>query len=93
MAISSPDSTLRRATAPAAPPQADADASTHAHDGKIADAALLFDDDPLIRRFAPLFERIAHGAAARDRDRTLPYEPVEWLRAAGFTKPVSYTHL
>ncbi|VBF03642.1 acyl-CoA dehydrogenase family protein [Burkholderia pseudomallei] len=86
MAISSPDSTLRRATAPAAPPQADADASTHAHDGKIADAALLFDDDPLIRRFAPLFERIAHGAAARDRDRALPYEPVEWLRAAGFTK-------
>ncbi|WP_323120211.1 acyl-CoA dehydrogenase family protein [Burkholderia alba] len=52
----------------------------------LADAALLFGDDPLIARFAPVFERIAQGAVARDRDRALPDEPVEWLRAAGFTK-------
>jgi alkylation response protein AidB-like acyl-CoA dehydrogenase len=35
--------------------------------------------------FADLFERIAEGAVARERERVLPYEPIAWLREAGFT--------
>jgi len=35
-------------------------------------------------RFAPLFAEIASGAAARDRDRELPWGAVRDLRAAGF---------
>lgn len=36
-------------------------------------------------RFAPVFARIAEGAAAREHQRQLAYEPIEWLREAGFT--------
>lgn len=35
--------------------------------------------------FGPLFERIADGAVARERERELPFEPIAWLRDAGFT--------
>lgn len=35
--------------------------------------------------FGPLFERIAAGAVARERERALPFEPIAWLRDAGFT--------
>lgn len=38
----------------------------------------------LTRRFQPVFDRIAQGALQRERDRTLAYEPVAWLREAGF---------
>lgn len=38
----------------------------------------------LRRRFAPIFERIAAGAADRDVQRTLPYEEIRELNAAGF---------
>jgi len=41
-------------------------------------------DEMLTRRFAPVFERIAEGAVAREADRRLPFEQVEWLREAGF---------
>jgi alkylation response protein AidB-like acyl-CoA dehydrogenase len=51
-----------------------------------ADAAQLFDDNALTRRFAPVFARIAQGAVHRERHRELAYEPVEWLREAGYTK-------
>uniref|UniRef100_E1TIB1 Acyl-CoA dehydrogenase domain-containing protein n=1 Tax=Burkholderia sp. (strain CCGE1003) TaxID=640512 RepID=E1TIB1_BURSG len=67
------------------------DAAPHA--AGIADAAQLFDDSPLTRRFAPVFERIAQGAVHRERHRELAYAPVEWLREAGYTKlrvPVEY---
>ncbi len=43
--------------------------------------------------FAPLFERIAAGAVAREVDRRLPYEEVGWLREAKFGAlrvPVEY---
>ncbi|MDQ1130553.1 acyl-CoA dehydrogenase family protein [Microbacterium sp. SORGH_AS_0888] len=40
-------------------------------------------DDELIARFAPLFARIAEGAAARERSRSLPHDEVAQLRAAG----------
>jgi alkylation response protein AidB-like acyl-CoA dehydrogenase len=52
----------------------------------IADAARLFGDDPLTRRFAPVFARIAEGAVQREQQRELAYEPVEWLREAGYTR-------
>ncbi|WP_025597627.1 acyl-CoA dehydrogenase family protein [Burkholderia sp. WSM2230] len=56
------------------------------HARGIADAAQLFDDSALTRRFAPVFERIAQGAVHRERQRELAYDPVEWLREAGYTK-------
>lgn len=41
-------------------------------------------DTDLAARFRPVFERIAAGAVERETARRLPYEEVEWLRAAGF---------
>src|SRR4051812_47231427 len=40
--------------------------------------------EELAARFRPVFARIAEGALAREQSRTLAYEPVEWLREAGF---------
>lgn len=34
--------------------------------------------------FAPIFERIATGAVDREVDRRLPYDEIDWLRAANF---------
>lgn len=42
------------------------------------------DYDALAARFRPVFARIAEGALERERTRTLPYAPVQWLREAGF---------
>lgn len=47
----------------------------------------------LAARFRPIFARIAEGAIARERARTLAFAEVEELRAAGFTTlriPVAY---
>jgi alkylation response protein AidB-like acyl-CoA dehydrogenase len=41
-------------------------------------------DEELTDRFAPVFARIADGAAGREAERRLPFEEVEWLREAGF---------
>ncbi|MGI4855617.1 MAG: acyl-CoA dehydrogenase family protein [Janthinobacterium lividum] len=38
----------------------------------------------LAARFRPIFQRIADGAVERERQRTLPREPIAWLKAAGF---------
>ena len=38
----------------------------------------------LAGRFRPLFTRIAEGALERERSRTLPSEPIKWLKEAGF---------
>ncbi|MCH7390908.1 acyl-CoA dehydrogenase family protein [Acinetobacter dispersus] len=35
-------------------------------------------------KFRPIFKRIAEGALAREKSRTLPYEPIQWLKQAGF---------
>ena len=35
-------------------------------------------------KFRPIFKRIGEGALAREKDRTLPYEPIQWLKQAGF---------
>jgi len=40
--------------------------------------------EELAARFRPIFARIAGGAVAREQTRTLAYEPVAWLREAGF---------
>lgn len=42
-------------------------------------------DAELDARFAPVFERIAAGSIAREQKRELAYEPVQWLKDAGFT--------
>lgn len=38
----------------------------------------------LAARFRPVFARIAEGAAEREVNRTLPLEPIRWLKEAGF---------
>lgn len=42
-------------------------------------------DYPLLAdRFRPIFQRIAAGARQRERDRSLPFEQIGWLKQAGF---------
>ncbi|MEC5318970.1 acyl-CoA dehydrogenase family protein [Brenneria populi subsp. brevivirga] len=38
----------------------------------------------LAARYRPIFARIAAGALERERARQLPYEPLRWLKEAGF---------
>ncbi|WP_297830967.1 acyl-CoA dehydrogenase family protein [Pseudomonas sp.] len=42
------------------------------------------DYETLAERFRPIFARIAEGAVERERNRTLPFEPIKWLKEAGF---------
>lgn len=42
------------------------------------------DYEALASRFRPIFSRIADTALDRERTRQLPYEPIQWLKAAGF---------
>lgn len=42
------------------------------------------DYESLAARFRPIFQRIAAGAIEREQSRTLPYEPIHWLKEAGF---------
>ncbi|WP_343553019.1 acyl-CoA dehydrogenase family protein [Pantoea sp.] len=42
------------------------------------------DYDALASHFRPIFARIAAGAVERERNRTLPYEAITWLKEAGF---------
>lgn len=47
----------------------------------------------LAERFRPIFARIAAGALEREQTRRLPFEPVKWLKEAGFGAvrvPVQY---
>jgi alkylation response protein AidB-like acyl-CoA dehydrogenase len=47
----------------------------------------------LAARFRPIFQRIAAGAVEREQSRALPYEPIQWLKQAGFGAvrvPVEY---
>ncbi len=49
--------------------------------------------EELAARFRPIFDRIAEGAVARERDRVLPFKEVDELRQAGFGAvrvPVEY---
>ena len=38
----------------------------------------------LAERFRPVFARIAEGVVERENTRTLPLEPLRWLKEAGF---------
>lgn len=42
------------------------------------------DYSALAARFRPVFARIADGAVEREVNRTLPLEPIRWLKEAGF---------
>jgi alkylation response protein AidB-like acyl-CoA dehydrogenase len=51
------------------------------------------DYEVLAVRFRPIFQRIAAGAVEREQTRSLPYEPIQWLKDAGFGAvrvPVEY---
>ena len=51
------------------------------------------DYEALANRFRPLFRKIAAGNVGREQARELPYEPVRWLKQAGFGAvrvPVEY---
>lgn len=42
------------------------------------------DYEALAAHFRPIFARIAEGTVARERERTLPHQPINWLKEAGF---------
>lgn len=51
------------------------------------------DYEALAQRFRPLFRQIAAGTVEREQARQLPYEPIRWLKQAGFGAvrvPVEY---
>ncbi|MER9934229.1 acyl-CoA dehydrogenase [Mesorhizobium sp. M0088] len=41
-------------------------------------------EDELVERFQPIFDRIAQGNVERERNRTFPFEQVQWLKDADF---------
>lgn len=42
------------------------------------------DYESLAQRFRPIFRQIAAGTLDREQARALPYEPIAWLKKAGF---------
>ncbi|MDE1164954.1 MAG: acyl-CoA dehydrogenase family protein [Pseudomonas sp.] len=42
------------------------------------------DYDTLANRFRPIFREIAAGTVEREKARALPFEQIQWLKAAGF---------
>lgn len=42
------------------------------------------DYETLATKFRRIFQRIADGAIEREKSRTLPHEPIQWLKEAGF---------
>ncbi|MDR7379365.1 alkylation response protein AidB-like acyl-CoA dehydrogenase [Rhodoferax ferrireducens] len=43
-----------------------------------------YDHPALAEKFRPIFQRIADTVLERERTRTLPFEPITWLKQAGF---------
>lgn len=41
-------------------------------------------EEALVARFKPIFDRIAEGNVERERNRLFPYEQVQWLKDADF---------
>lgn len=57
------------------------------------DLSLGSDYELLAQRFRPIFQKIADTALQREQQRELPYEPIQWLKQAGFGAvrvPVQY---
>ncbi|MDC4876226.1 monooxygenase [Acinetobacter baumannii] len=42
------------------------------------------DYEKLANKYRPIFNKIAAGVLQRERDRILPFEPIQWLKQAGF---------
>jgi alkylation response protein AidB-like acyl-CoA dehydrogenase len=42
------------------------------------------DYEQIAAKFRPIFQRVADGALEREQNRELPYEPIQWLKEAGF---------
>ncbi|WP_368620649.1 acyl-CoA dehydrogenase family protein [Paraburkholderia sp. BR13444] len=42
------------------------------------------DYEQLSARFRPIFQKIADGTLDREQRRALPYDPIKWLKEAGF---------
>ncbi len=40
------------------------------------------DYEKVANRFRPIFEKIAQGAIQREKERILPFEPIQWLKEA-----------
>ncbi len=38
------------------------------------------DYEKVASRFRPVFEKIAQGAIQREKERILPFEPIQWLK-------------
>ncbi|MFU8927601.1 acyl-CoA dehydrogenase family protein [Acinetobacter puyangensis] len=38
----------------------------------------------LAQKYRPIFDQIADGALQREKERILPFEPIQWLKQAGF---------
>lgn len=54
------------------------------HNSPLSGLSTGTDYELLASRFRPIFARIAEGALERERSRSLPYEPIQWLKEAGF---------
>ncbi|CAM3790262.1 acyl-CoA dehydrogenase family protein [Polaromonas hydrogenivorans] len=54
------------------------------HNSILFNLSIGTDYERLASRFRPIFSRIAEGAVERERSRSLPYEPIKWLKEAGF---------
>lgn len=50
----------------------------------IANVANTVDYEKLANKYRPIFNKIAAGVLQRERDRILPFEPIQWLKQAGF---------
>ncbi|MEB3766781.1 acyl-CoA dehydrogenase family protein [Acinetobacter sp. MD2] len=50
----------------------------------IDELSLGADDETLAQRFRPIFQRISATALQREQQRQLPFEPIQWLKTAGF---------
>lgn len=40
------------------------------------------DYEKVANRFRPIFEKIAQGAIQQEKERILPFEPIQWLKEA-----------
>ncbi|WOD15521.1 acyl-CoA dehydrogenase family protein [Paraburkholderia kirstenboschensis] len=45
----------------------------------------ILSDVQLDERYVPIFDRIAEGSIARERNRELAHDAVKWLKESGFT--------
>lgn len=50
----------------------------------IANVANTSDYEKLANKYRPIFNKIAASTLQRERNRILPFEPIQWLKQAGF---------